>query len=131
VQPQIAVNLPYVLPGYSYKISVIFAPDTRAEADTLATRNKVHFKFFGSDEHGELPSRGTSIYVPGTKTRDFEPENALKCDTIDINIEAESVKYSMLQIVSNVSSSLLKNGYSREIRIAGIIVERKKKEATE
>lgn len=131
VNPQIAVNLPYALPGYSYKISVIFAPDTRAEADTLATRNKVRFNFFGGDEYGLFPSRGTSIYIPGTQTRDFEPENALKCDTIDINIEAESVKYSMLQIVSNVSSSLLKNGYSRENRIAGIIVERKKKEATE
>ena len=132
VNPQIAVNLPYALPGYSYKISVIFAPDTRAEADSLATRNKVRFNFFGSDNSGKLSSNGTTIYIPGTKTRDFEPENALKCDTIDINIEAESVKYSMLQIVSNVSSSLLKKGgYSREIRIAGIIVERKKKEAAE
>lgn len=132
VQPQIAVNLPYALPGYSYKISVIFAPDTRAEADTLATRNKVRFNFFGSDEYGLFPSRGTSIYIPGTKTRDFEPENALKCDTIDINIEAESIKRSMLQIVSNISSRLIKEGkHSREIRIAGIIVERKKKEATE
>lgn len=131
VNPQIAVNLPYALPGYSYKISVIFAPDTRAEADTLATRNKVRFIFFGSDEYGLFPSRGVNIYIPGTKTRDFEPENALKCDTIDINIEAESMKYSMLQIVSNVSSSLLKKGYSRENRIAGIIVERKKKETTE
>lgn len=132
VQPQIAVNLPYALPGYSYKISVIFAPDTRAEADTLATRNKVRFNFFGSDEYGLFPSRGTSIYIPGTKTRDFEPENALKCDTIDINIEAESIKRSMLQIASNVSSSLIRAGkHSREIRIAGIIVERKKKETTE
>lgn len=132
VQPQIAVNLPYALPGYSYKISVIFAPDTRAEADTLATRNKVRFNFFGSDEYGLFPSRGTSIYIPGTKTRDFEPENALKCDTIDINIEAESIKRSMLQIVSNISSRLIKEGkHSREIRIAGIIVERKKKETTE
>lgn len=132
VQPQIAVNLPYALPGYSYKISVIFAPDTRAEADTLATRNKVRFNFFGSDEYGLFPSRGTTIYIPGTLTRDFEPENALKCDTIDINIEAESIKRSMLQIVSNVSSRLIKEGkHSREIRIAGIIVERKKKEATE
>lgn len=131
VNPQIAVNLPYALPGYSYKISVIFAPDTRAEADTLATRNKVRFNFFGSDSSGKLASRGTTIYIPGTQKRDFEPENALKCDTIDINIEAESMKYSMLQIVTNVSSSLLKKGYSRENRIAGIIVERKKKETTE
>ena len=132
VQPQIAVNLPYALPGYSYKISVIFAPDTRAEADSLATRNRVRFNFFGSDNSGKLSSKGTTIYIPGTKTRDFEPENALKCDTIDINIEAESVKYSMLQILSNVSSSLIRAGkHSRENRIAGIIVERKKKEATE
>jgi hypothetical protein len=42
------------------------------------------------------------------------------------------MKYSMLQIVSNVSSRLIKEGkHSRENRIAGIIVERKKKEATE
>jgi len=123
--PSLGFNLPYAIPGYTYNITIIFAPDTEAEADSLAKSNKVNMSFFGSDNNGNIPTRGENIINPEDNTRNFVFDNALKCDTATIAREVSSMQNCIIQVASKVSSKE-NNKYSREIRIAEIIVERKK-----
>jgi hypothetical protein len=123
--PSLGFNLPYAIPGYTYNITIIFAPDTEAEADSLAKSNKVNMSFFGSDNNGNIPTRGENIINPEDNTRNFVFDNALKCDTATIAREVSSMQNCIIQVASKVSSKE-NNKYSREIRIADIIMERKK-----
>ena len=84
------------------------------------------------EQGGKWLSQGTNLYVSGTMTRDFEShpltELATPYDTIDIcpitlDYDYETTEVGvMVQIVTNVSSSLLKNGYSREMLLHKILL---------
>lgn len=130
-RPKVGINLPLVLPSFTYNITIIFAPDTEAEADSLATASKVRFTYYKSTAKGNLSSKDGNITNPETGSRDFIIDNALKCDTATIAIEATDLQENLIQIQSSVTRSELDKGYSNEIRIADIIVERKKIVATE
>lgn len=130
-RPKVGINLPLVLPSFTYNITIIFAPDTEAEADSLATASKVRFTYYKSTAKGNLSSKDGNITNPETGSRDFIIDNALKCDTATIAIEATDLQENLIQIQSSVTRSELNKGYSNEIRIADIIVERKKIVATE
>ena len=131
VNQQITFNMPVdLLPGYTYKINIVFAPDT--EVDSLEAKKSImRFNYFASNQYGEIPTKGISIYVPDTQTRNFDIDNATKCDTVTLELEADNMQKLMFQIITNVSATNLKNGYTREIRISEIYVERKKIAATE
>ena len=94
---------------------------------------KFRVNLFQRNDKGEMPAKATTLYVPGTKTRDFEShpltELATPYDTIDIcPITLDHCYYGrdeagiMVQLVTNVSSSLLKNGYSREMLLHKILL---------
>lgn len=127
--PCVGINLPNALPGYTYKISITFAPDTEAEADSLALPNKVNLSVIESDENGKMPTTGKTINNPDTGSRDFEPGNTLECSTINVEWNATDFQKRIIQIRSKFKSTE-RNIYSRTLRIAKVAVELKKKEAT-
>ena len=140
VQPQVTFKITGTLSGtYDLKL-VTFSPrfliQGTMDAEDVAAYEKL-YKFrvnlFQRNDKGEMPAKATTLYVPGTKTRDFEShpltELATPYDTIDIcPITLDHCYYGrdeagiMVQLVTNVSSSLLKNGYSREMLLHKILL---------
>ena len=140
VQPQVTFKITGTLSGtYDLKL-VTFSPrfliQGTMDAEEVAAYDKL-YKFrvnlFQRNDKGEMPAKATTLYVPGTKTRDFEShpltELATPYDTIDIcPITLDHCYYGrdeagiMVQLVTNVSSSLLKNGYSREMLLHKILL---------
>ena len=140
VQPQVTFKITGTLSGtYDLKfvtLSPRFKVQGTMDEEEIAANDKL-YKFrvnlFQRNEKGEMPAKATTLYVPGTKTRDFEShpltELATPYDTIDIcPITLDHCYYGrdeagiMVQLVTNVSSSLLKNGYSREMLLHKILL---------
>ena len=140
VQPQVTFKITGTLSGtYDLKI-VTLSPRFKVQGtmdDEEVAANDTLYKFrvnlFQRNEKGEMPAKATTLYVPGTKTRDFEShpltELSTPYDTIDIcPITLDHCYYGrdeagiMVQLVTNVSSSLLKNGYSREMLLHKILL---------
>lgn len=140
VQPQVTFKITGTLSGtYDLKLVTLsprFLIQGTMDAEEVAANDKL-YKFrvnlFQRNEKGEMPAKATTLYVPGTKTRDFEShpltELATPYDTIDIcPITLDHCYYGrdeagiMVQLVTNVSSSLLKNGYSREMLLHKILL---------
>ena len=140
VQPQVTFKITGTLSGtYDLKIVTLsprFKVQGTMDDEEVAANDKL-YKFrvnlFQRNDKGEMPAKATTLYVPGTKTRDFEShpltELATPYDTIDIcPITLDHCYYGrdeagiMVQLVTNVSSSLLKNGYSREMLLHKILL---------
>ena len=140
VQPQVTFKITGTLSGtYDLKfvtLSPRFKVQGTMDEEEIAANDKL-YKFrvnlFQRNEKGEMPAKATTLYVPGTKTRDFEShpltELATPYDTIDIcPITLDHCYYGrdeagiMVQLVTNVSSSLLKKGYSREMLLHKILL---------
>lgn len=140
VQPQVTFKITGTLSGtYDLKIVTLsprFKVQGTMDEEEVAANDKL-YKFrvnlFQRNDKGEMPAKATTLYVPGTKTRDFEShpltELATPYDTIDIcPITLDHCYYGrdeagiMVQLVTNVSSSLLKNGYSREMLLHKILL---------
>lgn len=140
VQPQVTFKITGTLSGtYDLKLVTLsprFLIQGTMNEEEVAAYDKL-YKFrvnlFQRNDKGEMPAKATTLYVPGTKTRDFEShpltELATPYDTIDIcPITLDHCYYGrdeagiMVQLVTNVSSSLLKNGYSREMLLHKILL---------
>ena len=140
VQPQVTFKITGTLSGtYDLKLVTLsprFKVQGTMDEEEVAANDKL-YKFrvnlFQRNDKGEMPAKATTLYVPGTKTRDFEShpltELATPYDTIDIcPITLDHCYYGrdeagiMVQLVTNVSSSLLKNGYSREMLLHKILL---------
>ena len=140
VQPQVTFKITGTLSGtYDLKLVTLsprFLIQGTMTDEEVAAYDKL-YKFrvnlFQRNDKGEMPAKATTLYVPGTKTRDFEShpltELATPYDTIDIcPITLDHCYYGrdeagiMVQLVTNVSSSLLKNGYSREMLLHKILL---------
>ena len=140
VQPQVTFKITGTLSGtYDLKLVTLsprFLIQGTMDDEEVAANDKL-YKFrvnlFQRNDKGEMPAKATTLYVPGTKTRDFEShpltELATPYDTIDIcPITLDHCYYGrdeagiMVQLVTNVSSSLLKNGYSREMLLHKILL---------
>lgn len=140
VQPQVTFKITGTLSGtYDLKLVTLsprFLIQGTMNEEEVAANDKL-YKFrvnlFQRNDKGEMPAKATTLYVPGTKTRDFEShpltELATPYDTIDIcPITLDHCYYGrdeagiMVQLVTNVSSSLLKNGYSREMLLHKILL---------
>ncbi len=122
VNPSIAFDMPLVVPGYTYDMKVIFAPETN---DTvLALPNKVRMTMFESREDGTFKRTGVRLNNPEDGGRDFYLQNATQCDTVAVSWTPTNLCRCMLQIQLNVRSNQTSE-FSRELRIVGIIVERK------
>ena len=140
VQPQVTFKITGTLSGtYDLKLVTLsprFLIQGTMDDEEVAANDKL-YKFrvnlFQRNDKGEMPAKATALYVPGTKTRDFEShpltELATPYDTIDIcPITLDHCYYGrdeagiMVQLVTNVSSSLLKNGYSREMLLHKILL---------
>ncbi len=140
VQPQVTFKITGTLSGtYDLKLVTLsprFLIQGTMNDEEVAANDKL-YKFrvnlFQRNDKGEMPAKATTLYVPGTKTRDFEShpltELATPYDTIDIcPITLDHCYYGrdeagiMVQLVTNVSSSLLKNGYSREMLLHKILL---------
>ena len=140
VQPQVTFKITGTLSGtYDLKIVTLsprFKVQGTMDEEEIAANDKL-YKFrvnlFQRNDKGEMPAKATTLYVPGTKTRDFEShpltELATPYDTIDIcPITLDHCYYGrdeagiMVQLVTNVSSSLLKKGYSREMLLHKILL---------
>ena len=140
VQPQVTFKITGTLSGtYDLKIVTLsprFKVQGTMDEEEIAANDKL-YKFrvnlFQRNEKGEMPAKATTLYVPGTKTRDFEShpltELSTPYDTIDIcPITLDHCYYGrdeagiMVQLVTNVSSSLLKKGYSREMLLHKILL---------
>ena len=140
VQPQVTFKITGTLSGtYDLKLVTLsprFLIQGTMNEEEVAAYDKL-YKFrvnlFQRNDKGEMPAKATTLYVPGTKTRDFEShpltELATPYDTIDIcPITLDHCYYGrdeagiMVQLVTNVSSSLLKKGYSREMLLHKILL---------
>lgn len=137
VQPQVTFKITGTLSGtYDLKL-VTLSPQFLVKGEINPETDDKLYKFrvnlFQRDENGDMPQRATTLYVPGTKTRDFEShpvtELSTPYDTIDIcPITLDHCYYGrdeagiMVQLVTNVSSSLLKKGYSREMLLHKILL---------
>lgn len=95
VQPQVTIKIFGTQSGtYDLKIVTLsprFLIQGTMDAEEVAANDKLYkfrVKLFQRTEEGEMPTMGTYLYVPGTKTRDFEShpltELATPYDTIDI-----------------------------------------------
>lgn len=143
VQPQVTFKITGTLSGtYDLKFVTIspqfknmqsYETGLPQEEYTSDLLYKFRVNLFQRNEKGEMPAKPTTLYVPGTKTRDFEShpfsELTTPYDTIDIcPITLDHCYYGrdeagiMVQLVTNVSSSLLKNGYSREMLLHKILL---------
>ena len=140
VQPQVTFKITGTLSGtYDLKLVTLsprFLIQGTMDDEEVAANDKL-YKFrvnlFQRNDKGEMPAKATALYVPGTKTRDFEShpltELATPYDTIDIcPITLDHCYYGrdeagiMVQLVTNVSSSLLNKGYSREMLLHKILL---------
>jgi hypothetical protein len=137
VQPQVTIKIFGTHSGtYDLKIVTLsprFLLQWDVDAETYDKLYKFRVNLFQRNDKGEIPAKATTLYMPGTKTRDFEShpltELATPYDTIDIcPITLDHCYYGrdeagiMVQLVTNVSSSLLKNGYSREMLLHKILL---------
>jgi hypothetical protein len=138
VQPQVTIKIFGTQSGtYDLKIVTLsprFLIQGDVDAETYDKLYKFRVNLFQKTEEGEMPTKGTTLYVPGTelKTRDFEShpltELTTPYDTIDIGPITLEYDYEtaeagvMVQIVTNVSSILLKHGYSREMLLHKILL---------
>ena len=135
VQPQVTFKITGTLSGtYDLKLVTLsprFLIQGTMTDEEVAAYDKL-YKFrvnlFQRNDKGEMPAKATTLYVPGTKTRPLT-ELATPYDTIDIcPITLDHCYYGrdeagiMVQLVTNVSSSLLKNGYSREMLLHKILL---------
>lgn len=139
VQPQVTFRISGTLSG-TYDLKIVTIPivyETVNNVTEINEENDKRYKFrvslFQRNEDGEFPAKSENLYVPGTRTRDFESRIASELttpyDTIDIcPIELTHCYYGrndagiMVQIVTNVSTSLLKQGYSREMLLHKVLL---------
>ena len=136
VNPQVTIKIFGTQSGtYNLKIVTLsprFLVQGDVDAETYDKLYRFRVNLFQKTEEGGMPTKGTPLYVPGTTTRNFEShpltELATPCDTIDICPITLDCDYDiteagvMVQIATNVSSSLLENGYSREMLLHKILL---------
>ena len=141
VNPQVAFRITGTLSG-KYMLKIVTVPyilmnisgfDEIDENSENNLKYKFRVNLFQRNEEGKFTSRPENLYVPGTKKRDFEShvfDGTNPLDTIDIcEIDLNHCYYGrqdagiMIQIVSNVTSTNLKNGYTRNMLLQKIILE--------
>lgn len=138
VNPQATFRISGTLSG-KYNLKVVTVPYMLMNHSKFEEESEDNLKYrfrvnlFQRNEKGEFPAKAENLYVPGTKTRDFEShdfDGSNPLDTIDIcEINLNHSYYGrtdagiMLQIVTNVSASNLKKGYTRNMLLQKIILE--------
>lgn len=140
VNPQVAFRITGTLSG-KYMLKIVTVPyilmnisgfDEIDENSENNLKYKFRVNLSQRNDEGEF-IRPASLYVPGTTTRDFEShvfDGTNPLDTIDIcEIDLNHCYYGrqdagiMIQIVSNVTSTNLKKGYTRNMLLQKIILE--------
>ncbi len=122
--PCAGLDMPLYIPGYTYKISVVFAPETNSELEPLP--HKLRFKMFESVENELLSASSVTPFVASDGSNNFILDNAVKCDTVVYEWTSTNIRRNVLQIESYVRTTADRKKYSRTLRVVGVFVERKK-----